>query len=303
MTSESSPGAAGPGSGPVGEVGEVGEVGDGSATDAGPAIGEGARVLVTGAASGLGAALVSLLRARGAVVLATDARAEDGWDDDDPSVLRRLDITADDDWAQAADWVRRTWGGLDVLVNNAGIAGGGRLDRCTLDEWRLIFDVNLYGAVRGIRTFTPVFKEQRSGRVVNVASLAALVHPAGMASYNSVKAALLALTETIGHELSAYGVQAHAVCPSYFRTNLMDSLQGSDEAVGLVMRQLVTEAPLGADDIARAVLAAVDAGEELILPDPAARAAHDLKTSNRVAYDEMMRAQAHKLDSLIATDE
>jgi NAD(P)-dependent dehydrogenase (short-subunit alcohol dehydrogenase family) len=260
-------------------------------------------VLVTGAASGLGAALVSLLRTRGAVVLATDARADSDWSGDDPDALRRLDITADDDWVQAADWVQRTWGGLDVLVNNAGIAGGGRLDRCTLDEWRWIFDVNLYGAVRGIRTFTPVFKQQRSGRVVNVASLAALVHPAGMASYNSVKAALLALTETVGHELAAYGVQAHAVCPSYFRTNLMDSLQGSDEAVGLVMRQMVTEAPLGADDIARAVLTAVDAGEDLILPDPAARTAYDLKMSNRPAYDEVMRAQAHKLDSLIATDE
>jgi NAD(P)-dependent dehydrogenase (short-subunit alcohol dehydrogenase family) len=271
--------------------------------DPGSAIGVGARVLVTGAASGLGAALVSLLRGRGSVVLATDVRAEAGWGGGDDEVLRRLDITSDDDWAAADDWVRRTWGGLDVLVNNAGIAGGGRLDRSTVDEWRRLFEVNLYGAVRGIRTFTPVFKQQRSGRVVNVASLAALVHPGGMASYNAVKAALLALTETVGHELSGYGVQAHAVCPSYFRTNLMDSLQGSDEAVGLVMRQLVTEAPLAADDIASAVLAGIDAGEELILPDPAAREAHDLKTNNRPAYDEVMRAQARKLDSLIGADE
>jgi NAD(P)-dependent dehydrogenase (short-subunit alcohol dehydrogenase family) len=265
------------------------------------AIQPGTRVLVTGAASGLGAALVSLLRARGAEVLATDTRADHGWEETDPAgptALRRLDITADDDWAAAAAWVERTWGGLDVLVNNAGVAGGGRLDRCTLEEWRWIVEVNLYGAVRGIRTFTPVFKQQRSGRVVNVASLAALVHPAGMASYNAVKAALLALTETVGHELASYGVRAHAVCPSYFRTNLMDSLQGADEAVGQVMRELVTHAPLGAEEVAEAVLAGIAAGEELILPDPAARAAYELKTTDRSTYDEVMRAQARKLDAM-----
>ncbi len=260
-------------------------------------IGRGARVLVTGAASGLGAALVAQLRARGALVLATDARADVGWDSQEVDLLRCLDITSDDDWRSALAWVERAWGGLDVLVNNAGIAGGGRLDRCTMEEWHRIFEVNLYGAVRGIRTFTPVFKQQRSGRVVNVASLAALVHPGGMASYNAVKAAVLALTETVGHELAAYGVRAHAVCPSYFRTNLMDSLEGADEAVGHVMAELVTRAPLGAEEVAEAVLAAIDQGEELILPDPAARAAYHLKTTDRAAYDEVMRAQARKLDS------
>jgi NAD(P)-dependent dehydrogenase (short-subunit alcohol dehydrogenase family) len=121
-----------------------------------------------------------------------------------------------------------------------------------------------------------------------------------MASYNAVKAGLLAFTETVGHELAAYGVHAHAVCPSYFRTNLMDSLRGADEAVGAVMRQLVTGAPLGADEVAREVLAGIDAGEELILPDPAARAAYELRTTDRAAYDEVMRAQARKLDALAA---
>jgi NAD(P)-dependent dehydrogenase (short-subunit alcohol dehydrogenase family) len=157
--------------------------------------------------------------------------------------------------------------------------------------------------VRGIRAFTPVLKRQGGGRIVNVASLAALVHPAGMASYNAVKAALLALTETVGHELAAYGVSAHAVCPSYFRTNLMDSLQGTDEAVGRVMAQLVTTAPLGADEIAAAVLQGLEEGRELILPDPAARQAYGLKVADRATYDELMRGQARKLDAMAAADE
>jgi NAD(P)-dependent dehydrogenase (short-subunit alcohol dehydrogenase family) len=156
--------------------------------------------------------------------------------------------------------------------------------------------VNLLGAVRGTRAFVPLFKAQRSGHVVNVASLAGLVHPAGMASYNATKAAVVALTETTGHELSAYGVRASVVCPSYFRTGLVERMHGADTAVGAVVAQLVATAPLGPDDIAAAVLAGIDRGDELILPDPAARAAYDLKTSDRAAYDRQLRHQAARLE-------
>ncbi len=243
------------------------------------------RVLVTGAASGLGAALTRAWRARGDEVLATDLGGAD----------LTLDITSDDDWAAAYDEVERRWGGLDVLVNNAGVAGGGRLDVATIEEWRWITEINLFGAVRGTRTFVPMLKRQRSGHIVNVASLAGLVHPAGMASYNAVKAAVVALTETTGHELAAYGVRASAVCPSYFRTNLMRSLQGADTTLSGLVSHLVETSPLTADDIAAAVLAGVDAGDELIVPDQPARDAWALKQRDRAAYDAVMRAQADKL--------
>jgi NAD(P)-dependent dehydrogenase (short-subunit alcohol dehydrogenase family) len=247
----------------------------------------GRTVLVTGAASGLGAALVRAFRERGDEVLATDLHGD---------VDLRLDITSDDDWAAAVTEVERRWGRLDVLVNNAGVAGGGRLDVATLDEWRWIFEINLFGAVRGIRAVTPLFKRQGSGQLVNVASLAGLVHPAGMGSYNAVKAAVVALTETAGHELASYGVRAMAVCPSYFRTNLVDSIQGSDPAVAAVVGRLVERSPFTAEDIAAAVLDGMDHGVELLLPDEAARAAWLLKTQDRPAYDTLMRAQAAKLE-------
>jgi NAD(P)-dependent dehydrogenase (short-subunit alcohol dehydrogenase family) len=258
---------------------------------------EDARVLVTGAASGLGAALTSRLRSAGARVLATDLGPDAPAQDGGPGDYLRLDITSDDDWDTAVARVDEHWGGLDVLVNNAGVAGGGRLDVCTLDEWRWITEVNLFGVVRGTRAFTPVFKRQRSGRIVNVASLAGLVHPAGMGSYNAVKAAVVALTETTGHELAAYGVQAHVVCPSYFRTNLMDSLQGADHVVGQVMGRLVAGSPYSADDIAAAVVEGIERGDELIVPDDSARAAYELKRDDRPAYDAMMRKQAAKLEA------
>ncbi len=258
---------------------------------------DGLRILVTGAASGLGAALSDAFAADGATVLRTDLAADPG--SGSGTGVRRLDVTSEEDWRLTADHVRRTWGGLDVLVNNAGIAGGGRIELCDLDEWHRLIDVNLLGVVRGTRAFLPMLKERPGARVVNVASLAGLVHPAGMGSYNAVKAAVVAFTETTGHELACSGGTAHAVCPSYFRTNLTESLRSGDPAVAAVMRRLVDESPVSADEIAAAVLVGLAAGDELIVPDAAARAAWDLKRSDRPTYDQMMRAQARKLEERV----
>lgn len=252
-----------------------------------------ARVLVTGGAAGLGAALADAFAARGDQVVVADRHEATG-----PHDALRLDVTSEPDWAAALAWVERGWGGLDVLVNNAGVAGGGRLEVCSAQEWREVLEVNLMGAVLGTRTFTPLLKRQRCGLVVNVASLAGLVHPAGMAAYNAGKAAVVALSETTGHELAAYGVRCAVVCPSYFRTGLVDDLQVTDEALGEVMRQLVADAPLGPGEIAAAVLEGLERGDELILPDPAARAAYELKRRDRAAYDETMRRQAARLHAL-----
>jgi NAD(P)-dependent dehydrogenase (short-subunit alcohol dehydrogenase family) len=262
------------------------------------------RVLVTGGASGLGAALVRAYVARGADVLVADIApvVEEGRGTSPVSKplgttsYLQLDVRSEEDWAAALSWVTEHWGGLDVLVNNAGVAGGGRVDVATMDEWEWITEINLFGVVRGTRTFVPMLKQQRAGQVVNIASLAGLVHPAGMASYNAVKAGVVAFTETLGHELAAYGVRASVVCPSYFRTGLVDAMQGEDKAVGAVIGQLVANAPLGPDDIAAAILAGLDDGAELILPDDAARQAYALKLADRPAYDALMRKQAARLD-------
>ena len=258
----------------------------------------GRRVLVTGAAGGLGSSLVRAFEAAGDRVLATDVVSTSSTSE--PSTTggsMRLDVTSDEDWAAARDRVVADWGGLDLLVNNAGVAGGGRLDRCGLDEWEWLTQINLFGVVRGMRTFVPVFKLQRSGRIVNVASLAGLVHPAGMASYNAVKAAVVALSETAGHELAGFDVGCSVVCPSYFQTGLMDSMRGSDETVGRIVRHLVETSPFTADDIAAEVLAGIDGGDDLILPDPAARAAYALKGSDRPTYDAQLRRQAARLEA------
>ncbi|WP_017584550.1 SDR family NAD(P)-dependent oxidoreductase [Nocardiopsis valliformis] len=257
-----------------------------------PGDGTGRRVLVTGGASGLGAALVSAFAARGDQVLATDL-AEQA-----PEALPRgadylrLDVTSDDDWAAALTRVEDAWGGLDVLVNNAGVAAGGRIDHLTLDDWRWITEINLFGVVRGCRTFTPLLKRQGSGYIVNTASAAGLIHPPTMSSYNAVKAAVVALSETLQHELAPYGVTTSVVCPSFFRTNLASSLSGSDPAVEASASRLINGSKLTADDIAAEVLKGMDRRRPVILTDRAGRSALRAKRWLRPLYDRTMRRMA-----------
>jgi len=257
-----------------------------------------ARVLVTGGASGLGRALVQRFRDRGDRVLVGDLAT-------DPSALveplpegtdyLHLDVTSQDDWDAALAWVRGTWGGLDILVNNAGVATGGRIDVETIEDWHRVVDINLLGVVRGCRTFTPLLKEQRSGHIVNIASLAGLVHGPGMSSYNAVKAGVVALSETLGFELEPWGIATSVVCPAFFRTNLHSSLRGSDVEMEKTAERLITTAAASADDIAAVVVKGVEAGRRLILTDRLGRRAFWTKRLARPAYDRIFREGAARL--------
>jgi NAD(P)-dependent dehydrogenase (short-subunit alcohol dehydrogenase family) len=244
------------------------------------------RVLVTGGASGLGAALAARFAARGDRVLVTDLAPTA--DVPAGAVYQRLDITAEEDWATALDRVRTEFGGLDVLVNNAGIAAGGRIDRLGADHWRRVLDVNVLGAVTGCRTVVPLFKEQGSGRIVNVASAAGLVHPPAMTSYDAGKAAVVALSESLRWELAPWGIGVSVVCPSFFRTNLAASLGGDDPMMDTVATRLIEGSALGAEQIAERVVRAVDAGRFLITPDRNARIAYWTKRLARPLYDRQM---------------
>ncbi len=257
------------------------------------------RVLITGGASGLGRALAGLYAARGDRVLVTDladhlptttGAADVGY--------LRLDVRDDADWERARSEVLDRWGGLDVLINNAGVAAGGRIDVIPVEDWQWIIDVNLLGVVRGCRTFVPVFKDQGAGRIVNVASVAGLVHPPNMSSYNAAKAGVVALSETLLHELAPYGVDVSVVCPAFFRSSLDQSLRASDPALEEPARALISGARQSADTVAASTLAALDKGHYLILPHAEAVLARAAKRLAWPLYHRVMRyvgAKAAKL--------
>ncbi len=242
------------------------------ADPSGPSVPE--RVLVTGAASGLGLAFVQWYAASGAQVLASDVA-----DAVAPGVLpagvtyRRLDVTSDADWASAKDWVAQEWGGVDVVVNNAGVAAIGPIDRLTMAEWEWILDINLLGVVRGCATFTPMMVAAGSGRIVNVASVAGLAHAPSMASYNVSKAGVVALSETLLHELGPQGVAVHVVCPFFVRTNLAQSLRGSDTKADAAASRLITEARRTPEVVVRRAMRGIEAGRFVVMTDAMGRVA------------------------------
>jgi NAD(P)-dependent dehydrogenase (short-subunit alcohol dehydrogenase family) len=259
------------------------------------------RVLVTGGASGLGAALVNEFLKRGDHVLVTDLADEHG-----PPAgadYLRLDVTSDADWDNARQWVESTWGGLDILVNNAGIATGGRIDVISLAEWQGVIDVNLLSVVRGCQAFVPMMKAQGTagqdgGHIVNTASLAGLVHPPAMASYTAVKAGVVAISESLHYELSPWGIAVSAVCPGFFQTNLASSLNGSDAAVDKVAARLIEKSPLTASQIAAEVMKGIEARRMVIQPDAPGRKAVWTKKFARPLYDREQRRFAARIRAM-----
>ena len=253
------------------------------------------RVLVTGGASGLGLALVRALVARGDEVLATDVHPDRPDALPEAAAYLPLDVRSDEAWAAAQAHVRETWGGLDILVNNAGVAAGGRIDVATMDEWHWIVDINLLGVVRGCRTFTPLFKEQGGGHLVNTASLAGLVHAPGMAAYNTVKAGVVALSETLSHELAPHHVDVSVACPSFFRTNLGASFQGADTEMETAGKKMVSGSKRSAEQVAEIVVRGIDARRDVILTDRDGQIAWRAKRFARPLYTSVMKRAARRL--------
>lgn len=255
-----------------------------------------ARCLVTGGCSGLGQALVRLLVADGARVLVGDVHqsAPEGSLPEGVDYVR-LDVSRDEDWDAARAFVESTYGGLDLLVNNAGIAAGGRIDVADMEEWRRITDINLLGVARGCHTFVPMMKQQSSGQIVNTASLAGLVHAPAMASYNAVKAGVVAISETLRSELAPWGIGVSVICPSFFRTNLAESFHGKDVDMEASGTDMITKAPRSADQVAAVAFAGMKAGKHIILTDRDGHIAYAAKRYARPIYDRAMNAAGRQV--------
>lgn len=244
-----------------------------------PGSGGGKRVLVTGSASGLGRAIARRYRDAGARVLITDVDVEGGTSTaaELGAEFLRLDVTDDDSFARALAWCREHWGGLDVLVNNAGVAAAGRFERIGMADWDWILRINLMGVVRGCATFVPLFQEQGSGAIVNIASLAGLTNLPAMSSYNVSKAAVVSLSQTLRHELAPYGITTTVVCPAFVRTNLGASLRSPDPEAEQLMERLMAASTVTAADVAEQVYRAAERGDYLVLTHREGRKFHFLQ--------------------------
>ena len=165
------------------------------------------RAIVTGGASGIGAAVVDLLRTRGARVIVLDRDVEAG-----PDAIRADVTDAAGVDAAVAEAVSRL-GGLDVLVNNAGIGAAGTVEDNSDEEWHRVFDVNVVGMVRVSRACLPALRSSSCASIVNTCSVAATAGLPQRALYSATKGAVLSLTLAMAADHVAEGVRVNCVTP------------------------------------------------------------------------------------------
>ncbi|RJQ72203.1 SDR family NAD(P)-dependent oxidoreductase [Pseudonocardiaceae bacterium YIM PH 21723] len=202
-------------------------------------------VVITGAGSGIGRATAERFAKGGAKVVCADIDAETAaatadriTGDGGFAVSRRLDVADPDAWEQFAAWVRAEFGVPDVIVNNAGIGMGGDFLDHTVADWKRIVDINLLGVVYGARVFGKQLAErhagdpQARGHIVNIASAAAFTPLRTLSAYNTVKAAVLMLSEATRAEMRRYNVGVSAICPGFIATNIYSATTfvGADNA-------------------------------------------------------------------------
>jgi NAD(P)-dependent dehydrogenase (short-subunit alcohol dehydrogenase family) len=177
---------------------------------------EGKVCIVTGAGSGIGRASAALFAEHGARVVAADIRSEaDG-------VTHHVDVTDEASTTALAHAVVDRYGGIDVLFNNAGIAGVGSLDETSLDAWEWVMRVNATGVFLMSRAVVPAMVERRSGSIINMSSAIAEVGLARRISYAASKGAVLALTKSMQVDLAPFGIRVNALLPGTIMTPFVE---------------------------------------------------------------------------------
>lgn len=196
------------------------------------------RAFITGAASGLGFALCRELAADGWNIgmadintAALEAKATEIHQLGGTPVIYRLDVANKDAYRTVASHFIARFGGIDLLVNNAGVGDAGRVEEYGLENWDWLLGINLNGVIYGSALFIPAMRAQGAGTIINIASAAAFTSLPRMGAYNVSKAAVLSLSETMSAELHAHGVQVSVVMPTFFKTDVMRNSRGKGEDI------------------------------------------------------------------------
>lgn len=181
-------------------------------------------VLITGCSTGIGRDLAEHLTQSGYVVVAT-ARNVEALANLPAALKLPLDVTQTDSVHSAVARTLQQFGRIDVLINNAGYALPGALEEISEEQTQQIFEVNVFGALRMIRAVAPHMRQQRSGRVINVSSLAGRLSTPANGAYSATKFALEALSDALRLELAPFGIQVIVVEPGAIQTSFDHTAQ------------------------------------------------------------------------------
>ena len=262
---------------------------------------------VTGAASGLGRAMALAFADEGMDVALADvdelnltAVADDVQEKGVRAITLKVDVSQAAQVDAFRDQTIARLGAVHLVCNNAGVSPLGAVWESSAADWEWILGVNLWGVIHGVRAFAPALIAQKEGHIVNTASVAGLISPPGMAAYNVTKHAVVALSETLYHDLrerkSKVGVSV--LCPAYVPTGIADSersrpkhLAASEKSVETqakeaMMRKAVKSGKISADQVAQAVVKAVKADRFYILT-------HErIKPAIRARMEDILKARA-----------
>ncbi|HET6349635.1 MAG TPA: 3-oxoacyl-[acyl-carrier-protein] reductase [Candidatus Krumholzibacteria bacterium] len=225
--------------------------------------------VVTGAARGIGREIAARL-ADGGISIAVVDVAEDSATQTAAELARpgvsargyRCDVSSLDEASALGERVLGDFGRVDVLVNNAGITRDRLLVRMTAEDWSAVLNVNLTGAFNMCKALAPAMLKQRSGCIVNIASVVGQVGNAGQANYAASKAGMMGLTKSLAREFAPRGVRVNAVAPGFIRTSMTEALPEE------VQQQMKQSIPLGrfgeTGDVADVVMFLVSNGSSYV---------------------------------------
>jgi NAD(P)-dependent dehydrogenase (short-subunit alcohol dehydrogenase family) len=223
------------------------------------------RVVITGAGGGLGRAMAMDFAKRGWNILASDVKIE--------SVKETIKLAEDaggkgmavscdvSKWEQVkglADKAVSSWGGADIIINNAGVPAVGLMEDVPLEDWKWVIEINLMGVIHGCRAFIPLFKKQGGGHIVNTASAAGFTSLPEMGPYNVSKAGVISLSETLRMELAYHNIGVTVACPTVFKTNLMDNLRFTEKKQADRNKALFRVSSTTAEDVSSHILRSIE---------------------------------------------
>jgi len=223
--------------------------------------------LVTGAAQGLGAAIASKLADEGASVILTDINLDgvrkQAHDINSRHADRALaiehDVTDPVDWQNAIRDAKDAYGGLTILVNNAGIGSVGNIEEETLENWRRVHEIDLDSVFIGCQAAIPLMKASGGGSIVNISSIAGIIAGHNLAAYNSAKAAVRHLSKSVALHCAraANNIRCNSVHPAFIDTPILDGMVRDGDRP-TTLKKLGRQIPIGhvggAEDVAYAVL-------------------------------------------------
>lgn len=232
------------------------------------------RAVVTGAGGGLGRAFCLELARRNARIVAADIDLTAA--QETAAQVEKLgakihplacDVAQRPAVAALGAAAEELLGGVDLVINNAGVATSGPVDGIPQADWEWIMGINLWGVIYGCELFVPQMRARGRGHVINVASSAGLLCTPTMAPYNVTKAAVVALSETMAAELRSAGIGVTVLCPTFFRTKIVDNARhhGQNNELSRV-NKLMDRAKLQAPEVARFALDAAADGTLYALP-------------------------------------